>query len=35
MKNSALTEEQIPYALRQVEAGTVVAEVCRKLGISE
>jgi putative transposase len=35
MKKSAFSEEQITYALRQVEAGTPVAEVCRKLGISE
>lgn len=35
MKKSVFTNEQILYALRQVEAGTPVAEVCRKLGISE
>jgi putative transposase len=35
MKKSAFTEEQITYALRQVELGTPVAEVCRKLGVSE
>jgi putative transposase len=35
MKKSTFSEEQIAYALRQVEAGTAVAEVCRKLGISE
>jgi putative transposase len=35
MKQSAFTEEQIAYTLRQVEAGTPVAEVCRKLGVSE
>jgi putative transposase len=35
VKKSAFTEEQIAYALRQVEAGTPVAEVCRKLGGSE
>lgn len=29
------TEEQIAYALRQGEAGTPVADVCRGLGISE
>jgi putative transposase len=29
------TEEQIAYALQQVEAGVAVAEVTRKLGISE
>ena len=35
MKKSKFTEEQITYALRQVEAGTPVLEVCRKLGIAE
>jgi putative transposase len=29
------TEEQIAYALQQAEGGTPVAEVTRKLGISE
>jgi putative transposase len=35
MKKSAFAEEQITYALRQVEMGTPVAEICRKLGVSE
>lgn len=35
MRKSAFTEEQIAYALRQVESGTPVVEVCRKLGVSE
>ena len=35
MKKSKFTEEQIAYALRQVESGTPVLDVCRKLGISE
>ena len=35
MKKSRFTEEQIAYALRQGEAGTPVADVCRSLGISE
>jgi putative transposase len=35
MKESAFTEEQITSALRQVGAGTPVAEVSRKLGITE
>lgn len=29
------TEEQIAHVLRQVEAGDVATEVCRKMGISE
>lgn len=29
------TEEQIAFALRQTEGGTPVAEVCRKMGVSE
>ncbi len=29
------TEEQIAYALRQNEAGTPAAEICRKMGVSE
>lgn len=35
MKKSRFTEEQIAFALRQAETGTKVAEVCRKMGISE
>ncbi len=35
MKKSKFTEEQIAYALRQAELGTPVAEVCRKMGISD
>jgi len=35
MKKSKFTEEQIAFALRQAEAGTRVAEVCRKMGLSE
>lgn len=35
MKKSKFTEEQIAFALKQVELGTRVEEVCRKLGISE
>lgn len=35
MKKSQFTNEQIAYALQQVEAGTPATEVCRKLGISE
>ena len=29
------TNEQLIYTLRQAEAGTPVAEVCRKMGITE
>ena len=35
MKTSKFTEEQIALALRQAEAGTPVADICRKLGVSE
>ena len=35
MKRSRYSDEQIAYALRQVESGTAVADVCRQLGISE
>jgi putative transposase len=35
MRKSAFTEEQVAYALRKVESGTPVLEVCHKLGISE
>lgn len=35
MKKGRFTEEQIAFALRQAEGGTPVAEVVRKLGISE
>ncbi len=35
MKRKRFTEEQIAYALRQAEGGSPVAEVCRKLGVSE
>lgn len=35
MKKSKFTEQQIAFALQQAEGGTNVAEVCRKMGISE
>ncbi len=35
MKKSRFTDEQIAHALRQAEAGTPVAEITRKLGVSE
>lgn len=34
MKYSRFTEEQIIGALREQEAGSATADVCRKLGIS-
>jgi len=35
MKQKRYTDEQIAFALRQAESGTAVAEICRKLGVSE
>jgi putative transposase len=35
MKKSQFTEEQIAHVLRQAESGTPVAELIRKMGISE
>jgi putative transposase len=35
MKRSRFSTEQIAMALRQVEAGTPVAEICRGLQITE
>jgi len=35
MKKSKFTEAQIAFALRQAEQGTRVAEICRKMGISD
>ena len=35
MKRKRFTEEQIIQALRQAEAGTPVAEICRKLEVTE
>ena len=35
MKKSRFTAEQIAMTLRQVEAGTPVAEICRLLQITE
>ncbi len=35
MKRSKFTEQQIVFALKQAETGISVAEVCRKIGISE
>lgn len=35
MKKTCYTEEQIAFSLKQAETGNRVAEVCRKMGISE
>ena len=35
MKCSKFSEAQVAYALRQVESGTPVGDVCRQLGVSE
>jgi putative transposase len=35
MQRKRYKEPQIVFALQQAEAGTPVAEVCRKLGIAE
>ncbi len=35
LKKSRFSDEQIAHALRQAEAGTAVAEIVRKLGVSE
>ena len=32
-RTAKFTEAQIVFALRQADTGTVVAEVCRKMGI--
>lgn len=35
MRKSRIAEEQIAFALRQVESGTPVGDVCRQVGVSE
>jgi putative transposase len=35
MKKSKFSEAQIAFAIKQVESGTPVEEVCRKMGISD
>lgn len=35
MRKCKFSPEQIVHALRQAEAGTVVGEICRKLGVTE
>ena len=34
MPRQRFSDEPIPFALRQTEAGTTVGEICRKLGVS-
>ena len=35
MKRKRYSNEQIVYALRQVESGDSAAEMCRKMGVSQ
>jgi putative transposase len=35
MRKAHFREEQITYALKQVESGKPVGEVCRQIGVSE
>jgi len=35
MKRKRYTEPQVVFALQQAEAGTPVAEICRKMGVAE
>ncbi len=35
MKKKRFTEEQIAYALAQESTGQTIAEICRKLGVSD
>jgi putative transposase len=35
VKTSKFTSEQIAYAVKQIELGTPVVEVCRKMGVSQ
>ncbi|MDB5314557.1 MAG: transposase family protein [Rhodospirillales bacterium] len=35
MKQKRYSDEQIAFTLRQAESGTAVAEICRRLGVSE
>ena len=35
MKRKRYSDEQIAFALRQAQNGTLIEEICRKLGVSE
>ena len=35
MKKSKFTDEQIAFALKQAEGGTAVAEITRRMGVTE
>lgn len=35
MKKSRFTEEQIAFALKRAESGDSIADICRKLGVSQ
>ncbi len=35
VKKKRFTEEQIAYALAQESTGQTIAEICRRLGVSE
>ncbi len=34
MPRKRFSDEQIAFALRQVEAGTTIGEICRKVGVA-
>jgi putative transposase len=35
MKKSSFTDEQISFALKQADTGTPIADITRKMGVSE
>lgn len=35
MKKSKFTDEQVAFALKQAEGGTAVAEITRRMGVTE
>jgi putative transposase len=35
VKTSKFTSEQVAYAVKQIELGAPVVEVCRKMGVSQ